>query len=84
MVFPEVSLPLDSLVEKGEDDDEEKSVENTKDGEATGLWVRARTCSNKYLHFLNIDQTRHQHYNSDSFNIATVRFDSEFFFKEIQ
>ena len=50
MVFPEVSLALDCLVEEGEDDDEQKSVENTENGKATGLRVRARTCSNKYLY----------------------------------
>ena len=51
MVFPEVSLSLDCLVEEGEDDDEEKSVENTENGQATFLRVRTSSCSSKYLPF---------------------------------
>ena len=58
VVFPEVSLSLDCLIEEGEDDDQQKSVENTENGKTTGLWVRARTCSNKYLHLQNIGERR--------------------------
>ena len=58
VVFPEVSLSLDCLVEEGEDDDQQKSVENTENGKTTGLWVRTRTCSNKYLHLQNIGERR--------------------------
>ena len=54
VVLPEVSLALDCLVEEGDDDYEQKSVENTENGEATNLRVRTRTCSNEYLHLGNI------------------------------
>ena len=65
MVFPVVSLPLDCLVEEGEDDDQHKAVENTENGKTTGLRVRARTCSNIYLHSQNIEEIN----ISYSFNI---------------
>ena len=69
MVFPEVSLSLDCLVEEGEDDNEQESIENTENGEATGLRVRARTCSNKYLHSQNIEETNKPTYHSFIFFI---------------
>ena len=64
-VFPEVSLSLDGLVEEGEDDDEQETVKDTEYGQTTGLRVRARTCSNIYLHSQNIEEIN----ISYSFNI---------------
>ena len=55
-VFPEVSLSLDGLVEEGEDDDEQETVKDTEYGQTTGIRVRARTCSNIYLHSQNIEE----------------------------
>ena len=55
-MFPEVSLSLDGLVEEGEDDDQQETVKDTEYGQTTGIRVRARTCSNIYLHSQNIEE----------------------------
>ena len=49
VVFPEVPLSLDGLVEEGQDYHEEKAVENAEDRQAASLWVVISSCSNKYF-----------------------------------
>ena len=49
VVFPEVPLPLDGLVEECAEDDEEQHVEDAQDGQTARLGVSFGSCDKSYL-----------------------------------
>ena len=55
VVFPEVPLSLDCLVEEGEDYHKEKSVEDAEDRKSACVVISIITCSNKYFSLSQTD-----------------------------
>ena len=49
VVFPEVPLPLDGLVEEGAEDDEEEHVEDAQYGQTARLGVSFGSCDKSCL-----------------------------------